>query len=384
MTASLADEPSPRLLERYLTLAWESGARPAILLLKADLEADPERVAQELAEVAGDVPIAVVSTRAGLGLDRVRSLLAPGTTGALVGPSGVGKSTLVNRLVGEELLDTGEVAEDGSGRHTTTRRQLVVVPGAGVIVDNPGIRELHLWLADEGLDEAFADIVELASRCRFADCRHETEPGCAVQEALASGELSRERWESYRELQRELAELEERLARRVRCPAPRPNPGAGTPEGDRGAPVAAPGGVGGVNSQSAAASSWSSPSGIRDSEPSCVFESATVSGSIVPSTRLYVCPSITAAVIAPSYDRASSRACVDVFTSATPSGEPFCASISTTRYAPAAREPESVDRAYSWPSPPLTSTSAMPSRLAAEDPMFLISTKPAESAPTWS
>ena len=229
VTASLADEPSPRLLERYLTLAWESGARPAILLLKADLEADPERVAQELAEVAGDVPIAVVSTRAGLGLDRVRSLLAPGTTGALVGPSGVGKSTLVNRLVGEELLDTGEVAEDGSGRHTTTRRQLVVVPGAGVIVDNPGIRELHLWLADEGLDEAFADIVDLASRCRFADCRHETEPGCAVQEALASGELSRERWESYRELQRELAELEERLARRVRSRARRRKPDAGTP-----------------------------------------------------------------------------------------------------------------------------------------------------------
>jgi ribosome biogenesis GTPase len=229
VTASLADEPSPRLLERYLTLAWESGARPAILLLKADLEPDPERVADELAEVAGDVPIAVVSTRAGLGLDRVRSLLAPGTTGALVGPSGVGKSTLVNALVGEDLLDTGEVAEDGSGRHTTTRRQLVVVPGAGVIVDNPGIRELHLWLADEGLDEAFADIVELASQCRFADCNHETEPGCAVQAALASGELSRERWESYRELQRELAELEDRLARRVRSRARRRKPDAGTP-----------------------------------------------------------------------------------------------------------------------------------------------------------
>jgi ribosome biogenesis GTPase len=228
VTASLADEPSPRLLERYLTLAWESGARPAILLLKADLEPEPERVAEDLAEVAGDVPIAVVSTRAGLGLDRVRSLLAPGTTGALVGPSGVGKSTLVNTLVGEDILDTGEVAEDGSGRHTTTRRQLVLVPGAGVVVDNPGIRELHLWLADEGLDEAFADIVELASQCRFADCRHETEPGCAVQAALASGELSRDRWESYRELQRELAELEERLARRVRSRARRRTPDAGT------------------------------------------------------------------------------------------------------------------------------------------------------------
>jgi ribosome biogenesis GTPase / thiamine phosphate phosphatase len=228
VTASLADEPSPRLLERYLTLAWESGARPAILLLKADLEPDPERVAEELGEVAGDVPIAVVSTRSRLGLDRVRSLLAPGTTGALVGPSGVGKSTLVNTLVGEDILDTGEVADDGSGRHTTTRRQLVLVPGAGVIVDNPGIRELHLWLADEGLDEAFADVVELASQCRFADCSHETEPGCAVQAALASGELSHERWESYRDLQRELAELEERLERRARSRARRRKPDAGT------------------------------------------------------------------------------------------------------------------------------------------------------------
>jgi ribosome biogenesis GTPase len=228
VTASLADEPSPRLLERYLTLAWESGARPAILLLKADLERDPERVADELGEIAGDVPVAVVSTRVGLGLDRVRSLLGPGTTGALVGPSGVGKSTLVNALVGEDILDTGEVAEDGSGRHTTTRRQLVLLPGGGIVVDNPGIRELHLWLADDGLDEAFADIVELASQCRFADCSHESEPGCAIQAALAGGELSRERWESYRELQRELAELEERLARRERSRARRRRPDAGT------------------------------------------------------------------------------------------------------------------------------------------------------------
>ena len=120
------------------------------------------------------------------------------------------------------------MADDGSGRHTTTRRQLVLLPGGGIVVDNPGIRELHLWLADEGLDEAFADIVDLASRCRFADCRHETEPGCAIQEALASGELSRERWASYRELQRELDELEERLARRVRSRARR-RPDAGTP-----------------------------------------------------------------------------------------------------------------------------------------------------------
>ncbi|MBA2742520.1 MAG: ribosome small subunit-dependent GTPase A [Actinobacteria bacterium] len=227
ITASLADELSARLLERYLTLAWESGASPAILLMKADLEPDSERIADELAEIAGHVPIAAVSTRTGFGLERVRSLLGPGMTGALIGPSGVGKSTLVNTLVGEEVLDTGDVADDGSGRHTTTRRQLVLLPGGGIVVDNPGIRELHLWLADEGLDETFADIVELASHCRFADCRHETEPGCAVQAALASGDLSAERWASYRELQRELAELEERLARRGRSRARRMRPGTG-------------------------------------------------------------------------------------------------------------------------------------------------------------
>lgn len=227
VTASLADEPNPRLLERYLTLAWESGARPVILLMKADLEPDPERVAAEVADVGGAVPVVAVSARTSLGVDRVRSFLEPGVTGALVGPSGVGKSTLVNTLVGDELLATGSVAEDGTGRHTTTRRQLVVLPGGGIVVDNPGIRELHLWLADTGLEEAFADVVELAVHCRFTDCRHETEPGCAIQAALADGTLAAERWESYRELGRELAELEDRLARRDRSRARRRRPGTG-------------------------------------------------------------------------------------------------------------------------------------------------------------
>lgn len=227
VTASLADELKPRLLERYLTLAWESGARPVILLMKADLEPDPAKLVDEVATIAGDVPVVAVSTRTGLGLDRVRSVLEPGVTGSLVGPSGVGKSTLVNALAGEELLATASVAGDGTGRHTTTRRQLVVLPGGGIVVDNPGIRELYLWVAADGLEETFADIVELAAHCRFADCRHDTEPGCAIRAALADGSLSADRWSSYRELERELAELEERLARRERSRARRRRPGTG-------------------------------------------------------------------------------------------------------------------------------------------------------------
>jgi ribosome biogenesis GTPase len=219
VTAALPGGLDVRLLERYLTLAWESGARPVIVLTKADLEADPGALAAEVAAIGGDVPVHAVSSKTGLGLEAVRSYLAPGVTGALVGPSGAGKSSLVNALVGEELLATGEVRDDGSGRHTTTRRELILLPGGGLLIDNPGMREVHLWLADEGLEEAFADVVELFARCRFRDCRHETEPGCAVREALAAGALAPERWQSYRELRRELVELEERLARQARARA---------------------------------------------------------------------------------------------------------------------------------------------------------------------
>ena len=227
IVASLVDDLSPRRFERYLTLAWESGARPVILLTKADLSADPGATTADVAEIAGDVPVHAVSARSGLGLDTVRSYLAPGVTTVLLGPSGVGKSRLVNTLAGEEVMTTGSVRDDGTGRHTTTHRQLVILPGGGIVVDNPGMRELHLWLAPDGLEEAFEDVVQLEAQCKFADCRHEGEPGCAIQAALADGRLDPARWRSYRELQQELAALEERLARRERSRARRGRPGAG-------------------------------------------------------------------------------------------------------------------------------------------------------------
>jgi len=197
-----------RRIERYITLAWESGAEPVVLLTKADLCDDVDSRRWEVEAVAIGVPVHTVSAPTGEGLEAVASHLGEGRTAALLGSSGVGKSTLVNALAGEELLLTREVREgDGRGRHTTTHRQLVVLPQGGVMLDTPGMRELQLWDADEGLSSAFAEIDDLATQCRFNDCAHEREPGCAVRAALADGSLERERFDSWRKLQRELEAL---------------------------------------------------------------------------------------------------------------------------------------------------------------------------------
>jgi ribosome biogenesis GTPase len=217
LLSSLNEDLNLRRLERYLTLAWESGARPVIVLTKTDLCAAVELRVAEVEAIAFGVPVHPISSITGDGLELVRSYIEPGKTIALLGSSGVGKSTLVNTLVGQELLAVKEIREsDGEGRHTTTHRQLVPLPEGGLVLDTPGMRELQLWESAEGLGETFADIEELAAQCRFNDCAHDTEPGCAIRAALGDGTLELGRWLSYGKLQRELAHLERRLDKRAR------------------------------------------------------------------------------------------------------------------------------------------------------------------------
>jgi ribosome biogenesis GTPase / thiamine phosphate phosphatase len=210
LTQALPLDFNARRLERYLAMAWESGAQPVVLLTKTDLVDDVTPYLDEVEAVTfGSVPVLAVSARTNTGVDELRAWLEPNKTAVLLGSSGVGKSTIVNTLIGEELLATQEVREDDQmGRHTTTRRELILVPTGGVVLDTPGIRELQLWDAD--LEQTFGDIEEIARRCRFSDCNHDREPGCAVREALQDGTLSAERWESYLKLQRELEALEAR------------------------------------------------------------------------------------------------------------------------------------------------------------------------------
>ena len=203
LLASLNADLSIRRLERYLATAWEGGAEPVIVLTKADLCADTEKHIRAVEAVAFGAPVHAISCVTGEGLDMVRGRLRPGKTAVLVGSSGVGKSTLLNALAGKELMVTRAIRDDDTGRHTTTHRELVLLPSGALILDTPGMRELGLWDAGEGVASAFAEIEALATRCRFHDCRHLSEPGCAVLAALGDGSLDAARWDAYGKLQRE-------------------------------------------------------------------------------------------------------------------------------------------------------------------------------------
>jgi ribosome biogenesis GTPase / thiamine phosphate phosphatase len=212
IVSGLDADHNPRRLERYLVAAWDSGADPVVVLTKLDACDDREKVA-EAEQVAFGVPVIAMSNVTGEGLDEVRALLVPARTFVLLGSSGVGKSTLANGLAGRTVMPIGDLRRDGRGRHTTRHRQLLVLPGGAILVDTPGLRELQVWEGD--VDTAFADIAELARRCRFSDCGHGVEPGCAVREALGAGDLDPARWASYLKLERELRSIEARSDKRV-------------------------------------------------------------------------------------------------------------------------------------------------------------------------
>lgn len=219
---------NPRRLERFLVMVHEGGARPVVVLNKADLADDPDHFLAEARRVAGPVEVVGTSARTGRALPRLRAFLDAGRTAAFLGTSGVGKSSLINRLCGERLQPTLPVrADDSKGRHSTSWREMLPLPGGGLVIDTPGLREFHLWEAGEGLEEAFPEVAGLAAGCRFRDCRHEAEPGCAVREAAATGRLPAARWESFRKLQQELAALRE--ARRQQEQRATARPRAGRP-----------------------------------------------------------------------------------------------------------------------------------------------------------
>jgi ribosome biogenesis GTPase len=205
LVSGLDHDFNVRRIERYLLAALEGGASPVVVLNKADLSRDIGQVRAELGPVAGQVPVELVSARTGVGVDALRGHIGPGRTGAFLGSSGVGKSTLINRLIGREVQRTAEVREsDSKGRHTTTHRELVVLPGGGLLIDTPGMRELQLWDVSTGLDDAFEDIAAVGVDCRFRDCTHDTEPDCAVKVAVVDGRLSSDRLANYLRLRREV------------------------------------------------------------------------------------------------------------------------------------------------------------------------------------
>lgn len=205
---SLNYDLNVRRIERYILLAYESGATPVVLLTKKDqaTEEEIEQAISSVSEVAIGVPILTISSLTGDGMEEFKKELPEGKTGALLGSSGVGKSTIINALLGVQVQETKDIREDDSkGRHTTTHREMFLLPSGALLIDTPGMREISLWDGEAAMETTFQDIESLIEECRFTDCKHKTEPGCRVQEAMETGELSEDRFQSYLKLQRELA-----------------------------------------------------------------------------------------------------------------------------------------------------------------------------------
>lgn len=217
VVAALSEGPNLNRLERLLAMAWESGARPVVLLTKADLSGNVDAERTQVEQIAPGVEVIAVSVRTSEGLPDLQAALPAGSTGALVGPSGTGKSSLVNALVGTDLLVTSDIRDDGKGRHTSTTRELVPLPWGAVMLDTPGLRGVQLWDAAEGVEQAFSDVESIAALCRFADCAHDSEPGCAIQAAVADGTLKARRFASWTKLRREQAWLASRYDARQRA-----------------------------------------------------------------------------------------------------------------------------------------------------------------------
>ncbi len=201
---SLNQNFNPNRLERYLTLAWESGATPVVILTKADIADDLQSKMNAAEQVGLGADIIVISSKTGYGLTGLEKYLTAGKTIVFLGSSGVGKSSLVNALAGKDIMNVNEIrTTDGRGRHTTTHRQLIMLDSGVMIIDTPGMRELGMWDAADGLEHSFADVEQYFGKCKFRDCRHQSEPGCAVKQAIANGELSQARWNNYLQLKKE-------------------------------------------------------------------------------------------------------------------------------------------------------------------------------------